>query len=42
MEEAQYRINRLRDEMDHYILSTSHQAVQREQLDLFFGERRQI
>ena len=42
MEETQYRLNRLRDEMDYYLTVTPSDAVQREALDRFFAQQQQI
>jgi hypothetical protein len=42
MEEAQYRLNRLRDEMDYYLVVTASDRVEKEQLDLFFEEQQAI
>lgn len=39
MEETQYRLNRLRDEMDYYLTVTPSAEVQREALDRFFAEQ---
>lgn len=42
MEETQYRLNRLRDEMDYYLTVTPSGAVGREALDRFFAEQQLI
>jgi hypothetical protein len=42
MEETQYRLNRLRDEMDYYLTVTPSDAVGREALDRFFAEQQLI
>jgi hypothetical protein len=42
MEETQYRLNRLRDEMDYYLTVTPSDVVQREALDRFFAEQQLI
>jgi hypothetical protein len=42
MEEAQYRLNRLRDEMDYYLTVTPSDAVERKALDRFFAEQQLI
>jgi hypothetical protein len=39
MEEAQYRLNRLRDEMDYYLMVTPSASVERKKLDEFFTEQ---
>lgn len=42
MEEAQYRLNRLRDEMDYYIVTTPSVNLERDRLNKFFGEQQEI
>jgi hypothetical protein len=42
MEEAQYRLNRLRDEIDYYLAVTPPDAVEREMLDRFFADQQLI
>jgi hypothetical protein len=42
MEEAQYRLNRLRDELDYYLAVTPEDAVRRTDLDRFFADQQQI
>jgi hypothetical protein len=42
MEETQYRLNRLRDEIDYYLAVTSPDEIQREKLDRFFEEQQLI
>jgi len=42
MEEALYRFNRLRDEMDHYLVSTPEPELTREQLEGYFREQQVI
>lgn len=42
MEETQYRLNRLRDEMDYYLTLTPSDAVERAKLDEFFNEQQRI
>jgi Protein of unknown function (DUF4231) len=42
MEEAQYRLNRLRDEIDYYLTVTPPEAVEREILDRFFADQQLI
>jgi hypothetical protein len=42
MEEAQYRMNRLRDEIDYYIITTSPDNLSTEQLKEFFLEQQDI
>jgi hypothetical protein len=42
MEEAQYRLNRLRDEIDYYLTVTPSDAVEREALDRFFADQQLI
>jgi len=42
MEESQYRLNRLRDEMDYYLVATPSADVQRDKLDDFFHEQQEI
>jgi hypothetical protein len=38
MEEAQYRLNRLRDEMDYYLMVTPSDGLEREKPDQFFEQ----
>jgi hypothetical protein len=42
MEECQYRLNRLRDEIDYYVVITPEADLTREQLDAFFRQQQQI
>jgi hypothetical protein len=42
MEEAQYRLNRLRDEIDYYIITTSQDGLNIERLKEFFLEQQAI
>jgi hypothetical protein len=42
MEEAQYRLNRLRDAIDYYLVVTPSTDVTREELDEFFKEQQVI
>jgi hypothetical protein len=42
MEETQYRLNRLRDDMDYYLMVTPSDGVEREKLDRFFEEQQLI
>jgi hypothetical protein len=42
MEECQYRLNRLRDEIDYYVVLTREADLTREQLDSFFRHQQQI
>ncbi|MGW3811542.1 SLATT domain-containing protein [Micromonospora sp. NPDC005113] len=42
MEETQYRLNRLRDEMDYYLMVTPSDSVERQKLDSFFDEQQRI
>ncbi len=42
MEETQYRLNRLRDEMDYYLVATPSAEFQRERLDRFFADQQAI
>jgi hypothetical protein len=42
MEEAQYRLNRLRDEIDYYLTVTQPEAVEREVIDRFFADQQLI
>jgi hypothetical protein len=42
MEETQYRLNRLRDEIDYYLAVTPSNAVEREALDRFFSDQQLI
>jgi hypothetical protein len=42
MEEAQYHLNRLRDEMDYYLMVTPSDGLQRDKLDQFFEQQQLI
>jgi hypothetical protein len=42
MEETQYRLNRLRDEMDYYLMVTPSDGVEREVLDRFFEQQQRV
>jgi hypothetical protein len=42
MEEAQYRFNRLRDDIDYYLVSTPTADLQRVRLDRFFEDQQLI
>lgn len=42
MEEAQYRLNRLRDEMDYYLVATPSAEFDRARLDQFFAVQQAI
>lgn len=42
MEETRYRLNRLRDEIDYHLVSTSADQTTRDQLDQFFADQQQI
>jgi hypothetical protein len=42
MEESQYRLNRLRDEMDYYIVTTPPEELDRVRLDEFFAAQQTI
>jgi Protein of unknown function (DUF4231) len=42
MEEAQYRLNRLRDEIDYYLVVTPSAEIAKEKLDEFFKEQQAI
>lgn len=42
MEEAQYRLNRLRDEIDYYLTVTQPEAVERAVIDRFFADQQLI
>jgi hypothetical protein len=42
MEEAQYRFNRLRDEIDYYLTPTPPDAVTRDVVDRFFADQQLI
>jgi hypothetical protein len=42
MEEAQYRLNRIRDEIDYYLVVTPSADITKEKLDEFFGEQQAI
>ncbi len=42
MEESQYRLNRLRDEMDYYLVTTPSAEFSRDMLDRFFADQQAI
>lgn len=42
MEEMQYRMNRLRDDMDYYLVTTPAAELRREQLDRFYAEQQDL
>ena len=42
MEEAQYRLNRLRDEIDYYLVATPRADITKEKLDEFFAQQQDI
>jgi hypothetical protein len=42
MDETRYRLNRLRDEMDYYLVTTPSDDVESGQLDLYFREQQAI
>jgi hypothetical protein len=42
MEECQYRLNRLRDKIDYYLILTPEADLQRKYLDEFFAEQQEI
>lgn len=42
MEEAQYRLNRLRDEMDYYLMVTATGTEERARLDAFFADQQRV
>jgi hypothetical protein len=42
MEEAQYRLNRLRDEMDYYLVTTPTSEIQKPELERFFRGQQDI
>jgi hypothetical protein len=42
MEEAQYRLNRIRDEIDYYLVVTPSANVTKEKLDEFFREQQAV
>lgn len=42
MEETQYRLNRLRDEMDYYLVATPSEEFDRARLDQFFADQQAI
>ena len=42
MEETQYRLNRIRDEMDYYLTTTPSDQVKKEDLKRFFEEQQQV
>ncbi|HET6705854.1 DUF4231 domain-containing protein [Amycolatopsis sp.] len=42
MEETQYRMNRLRDEMDYYLVTTPAADLRRSDLDRFYAEQQDL
>ncbi|SCG42759.1 DUF4231 domain-containing protein [Micromonospora humi] len=42
MEETRYRLNRLRDEIDYLLVTTSPDKITREHMDRFFADQQQI
>jgi hypothetical protein len=42
MEETQYRMNRLRDEMDYYLVTTPAADLRRDRLDAFYAEQQDL
>jgi hypothetical protein len=42
MEETQYRMNRLRDEMDYYLVTTPAVDLRRDRLDAFYAEQQEL
>jgi hypothetical protein len=42
MEETQYRLNRVRDEMDYYLVITPEADISRDKLDEFFKDQQEI
>ncbi|MDT4971296.1 MAG: hypothetical protein QOG22_1439 [Pseudonocardiales bacterium] len=42
MEETQYRLNLLRDNMDYYLVTTPADGLSKQQLDLFYAEQQLI
>src|SRR4029079_5936210 len=42
MEQAQYRLNRLRDQMDYYLVVTPSDQLDRETLDRFFIQQQHV
>ncbi len=42
MEETQYRLNRIRDEMDYYLVTTSAADLDRDRLRRFFTDQQDI
>jgi hypothetical protein len=42
MEETQYRMNRLRDEMDYYLVTTPATDLRRSDLDRFYAEQQDL
>ena len=42
MQETQYRLQRLRDKMDYYLVTTPEAKVEKAALDEFFGEQQAI
>jgi hypothetical protein len=42
MEETQYRLNLLRDNMDYYFVTTPADGLSKQQLDLFYAEQQLI
>ncbi|MEU8635135.1 DUF4231 domain-containing protein [Amycolatopsis sp. NPDC048633] len=42
MEETQYRMNRLRDDMDYYLVTTPAAELRRDELDRFYSEQQEL
>jgi hypothetical protein len=42
MEEAQYRLNRIRDEMDYYLVTTPLADLEKERLNQFFMAQQDV
>jgi hypothetical protein len=42
MEESKYRMNRLRDDMDYHLVTTSDSGVTKEELDGYYAEQQDI
>ena len=42
MEEAQYRLNRIRDEMDYYLVTTPPAELEKDRLNRFFAEQQDV
>ena len=42
MEETQYRLNRIRDEMDYYLVITPEADISQDRLDKFFKAQQEI